>query len=115
MLKPGDQLSEQVVIRGTQYKVGFVVITKVFSDDVLEVGDILKIVVRNNVVMFLVLLSEATRNKLGFFDSVPSGTVTLASYKTLGDYKPIIKRADNACFPFVLHHHVVTPLVDDGE
>jgi hypothetical protein len=115
MLKPGDQLSEQVVIRGTQYKVGFIVITKVFSDDVLEVGDILKIVVRNNNVMFLVLLSEAARNKLGFFESVPSGTVTLARYQTLGDYKPIIKRADNACFPFVLHHHVVSPLVDDGE
>jgi hypothetical protein len=115
MLKSADQLSDQVVIRGTLYKVGFVVITKVFSEDVLEVGDILKIVVRKNTVMFLVLLSEAARNKLGFFESVPSGTVTLASYESLGDYKPIFKRADNACFPFVLHHHVVPPLLDDGE
>jgi hypothetical protein len=115
MVKPGDQLSEQVVIRGTCYRVGFLVITKVFSEDVLQVGEVLKIVLRKNNVLFLVMLSEAARNKLGFFESLPSDTVALASYKTLGDYKPIIKRADNACFPFVLHHHVGPPPFDDGK
>jgi hypothetical protein len=115
MLKPGDLLSDQVVIRGTLYKAGFIVITKVFCEDVLEVGEILKIVVRKNTVMFLVLLSEAARNKLGFFESVPSDTVALVRNQTLGDYKPLIKRGDNACFPFVLHHHVVYPPLDDVE
>lgn len=113
MLKPGDLVSDQVVIRGTCYRTGYVVITKVFSEDVLQVGEILKIVVRRNSVMFLVLLSEAARNNLGFFESVPIGTVALANYEKLGDFKPIFKRGDNACFPFVLHHHVVPPLLDD--
>ena len=109
MLQPGDQLSDLVMIRGTTYRAGFVVITKVFSPDVLQVGEILKIVVRKNRVLFLVILSEAARNHLGFFESLPldTGTVALASYKNLGDYKPLIKRADNVCYPFVLHHHVV--------
>jgi hypothetical protein len=111
MLQPGDQISDQVVIQGTCYRAGFVVVTKVFSDDVLEVGEILKIVVRRNSVQFLILKSEAARNKLGFFESLPSNTAALATYDTLGDYKPIIKRADNACFPFVLHHHVVSSLL----
>ena len=107
MLQPGDQLSDVVVIRGSTYRVGFIVITQVFSADVLQVGEILKIVVRNNCVFFLVILSEAARNQLGFFESLPSDTVALASYKSLGDFKPLIKRAGNVCYPFVLHHHVV--------
>lgn len=115
MLKPGDQLSDQVVIRGTSYRAGFLVITKVFSDDVLQVGEILKVVVRKNRVHFLVTQSEAARNKLGFFESLPSDTVALSAYEALGDYKPIIKRADSTCYPFVLHHHVVPPPLGDGK
>ena len=88
-------------------------ITKVFSPDVLEVGEILKIVVRKNSVRFLVLLSEAVRNNLGFFEALPSDSVALPSYESLGDYKPIMKRADSTCFPFVLHHHVVPPPLDE--
>lgn len=113
-VKPSDQLSDQVLIRGTCYRTGFLVITKVFSEDVLHVGEVLKIVLRKNKVMFLILVSEAARNKLGFFDSLPSDTVALASYDALADYKPLIKRADNTCFPFALHHHVGPPPFDDG-
>jgi hypothetical protein len=115
MLKPGDQLMDQIVIWGTTYRTGYVVITKVFSDDVLQVGEILKIIERKNSVQFLVLQSEAARNKLGFFESLPSNTVALAKYENLSDYKPIIKRADNECYPFVLHHHVVSPHLEDGK
>jgi hypothetical protein len=115
MLKPGDQVSDQVVIRGTSYRSGVIVVTKVFSEDVLQVGEVIKIVLRKSTVMFLVMLSEAARNELGFFESLPSNTVALAAYETLGDYKPIIKRADNACYPFVLHHHLVPPPMNDGK
>ncbi len=113
LLEPNDQLSDLVVIRGTTYRVGFVVITKVYSPDVLQVGEIIKIVIRKSRVLFLVILSEAARNQLGFFESLPLDTVAVTSYKTLGDYKPIMKRADNVCYPFVLHHHVV-PFPGDG-
>jgi hypothetical protein len=114
LVKPGDQLSDQVVIRGTCYRAGFLLITKVFSEDVLQVGEVLKIVLRKDNVMFLVMQSEAARNSLGFFEALPSETVALASYEALADYKPIIKRADNVCYPFVLHHHVGPPSFDDS-
>jgi hypothetical protein len=115
MLKQGDLLSDQVVISGTTYRPGFIVITKVISSDVLEVGEILKTVVRENCVFCLLLLSEAARNHLGFFEALPSDKVTLVEFKNLADYKPLIKRADSVCFPFVLHHHVVTPPFEKGK
>jgi hypothetical protein len=115
MLKPGDQLSDQVLIRGTTYRPGFIVITKVFSSDVLEVGEILKIVLRKGRVLLLVMLSDAARNTLGFFEALPKDTVAMASYEALVDYKPIVKRGDTKCYPFVLHHHVGPPPFDDEE
>jgi hypothetical protein len=108
-IHPDDQLSDKVVIRGTTYRTGNIVITQVFSCDILEVGTILKVVVRKNSVRFLVLLGEAVRHRLGFFETLPSNTVCLKHYKSLGDFKPLFRRGDNACFPFVLHHIVVPP------
>jgi hypothetical protein len=113
LVLPGDQLSEQVTIKGTTYRAGYVIVTKVFSSEVLEVGTILKILFRKNAVMFLVNLSEAVRNRLGFFETLPLNIVSLAHYQKLGDYKPLIKRSDNSCYSFVLHHHIVSPPVDD--
>jgi hypothetical protein len=107
LLEPDDQLSDIVVIKGTTYRPGYVVITQVYSADVLQVGEILKIVIRKNGVCFLVTLSEAARRPLGFFESLPLETVSIVSYLELGDYKPLMKRTDSSCYPFVLHHHVV--------
>jgi hypothetical protein len=93
----------------TLYCPGFIVITEVMSPDVLEVGEILKIILRNGRVLFLVMLSDATRNDLGFFEALPSDTVALTSFEALFDYKPLIKRGESLCYPFVLHHHVGPP------
>ena len=114
LVQQGDQISESVVIRGTTYRAGFLVITKVFSEDVLQVGEILKIVLRKSSLLMLVKLSEAARNKLGFFDALPTETVGLVTYDSLGDFKPIIKRGDSYLYPFVLHHHVSPPPFDDA-
>ncbi len=113
LIQPGDQLSDKVVISGTTYRTGYLVITRVFSSYVLEVSCIQKVVVRQNSVMFLLVLSEAARHKLGFFESLPTNTVSLTHYEALGDFKPLFKRADNACYSFVLHHHVVPPPLED--
>jgi hypothetical protein len=77
MVVMGDELGDSVVIRGTTYRVGFVVITKVITDDVLQVGEILKIVLRKSQLLMMVMLSDAVRNNLGFFEALPSGTVAL--------------------------------------
>jgi hypothetical protein len=116
ILKEGDQLYNQVVILGTTYRPGFLLITKVISSDVLEVGEILKIVFRNGEVLFLLILSDAARNNLGFFEALPREQVTLTTFEALADYKPIIKRGDSTCYPFVLHHHVgPCSLPDDSD
>jgi len=115
MLLQGDQISDSVVIRGTTYRAGFLVVTKVFCEDVLEVGEIVKIVLRKSSLHMLVLLSEAARNNLGFFEALPKESASLVTYDSLGDYKPIIKRGDGVIFPFVLHHHVGPPPFDDGK
>jgi hypothetical protein len=77
MVVMGDELGDSVVIRGTTYRVGCVVITKVITDDVLQVGEILKIVLRKSQLLMMVMLSDAVRNNLGFFEALPSGTVAL--------------------------------------
>jgi hypothetical protein len=110
LVKVGDQLCEKVHIKGTDYKVGHVVVTKIHSSDVLQVGTILKVVMRKTSLLFLVQLSDAARTKLGFFETLPLDTVDLVDYEKLADYKPVIKRGNNRCFPFVLHHHIPTPL-----
>jgi len=115
MVQLGDQIYDNVVISGTTYRAGFLVITKVFSEDVLEVGEIVKIVLRESDVMMLVMLSNAARNNLGFFEALPSEAVFLLSYDSLMDYKPIIKRGDSSTYPFLLHHHVGLPPSCDGK
>ncbi len=115
IVKDGDELYHQVVILGTTYRPGFLVITKVVSSDLLEIGEILKIIFRNGRVLFLVMLSDAARNELGFFEALPRDTVALTSFEALSDYKPLIKRGDSLCYPFVLHHHVGPPPFDNVE
>ena len=115
MVKQGDQIYDSVVIRGTTYRAGFLLVTKVFSEDVLQMGEIVKVVLRKTDVLLLVMLSEAARTDLGFFEALPSESLALVSYDSLADYKPIIKRGDSYTYPFVLHHHVSPPPVDEGE
>jgi hypothetical protein len=115
LVKQGDQIYDSVVIRGTTYRAGFLLVTKVFSEDVLQMGEIVKVVLRKTDVLLLVMLSEAARTDLGFFEALPSESLALVSYDSLADYKPIIKRGDSYTYPFVLHHHVSPPPVNDGK
>lgn len=102
----GDLLSDKVTIKGTSYQAGHIVVTKVVSCDILEVGTIVNIVLRKDTVFFLLLQSQAARVKLGYFESLPSNTAILVKYDQLADFKPLIKRGANDCFIFVLHHHI---------
>jgi hypothetical protein len=85
----------------------------VISPDVLEVGEVLKIVFRNGEVLFLLLLSDAARNNLDFFEALPREQVTLTSFEALADYKPIIKRGDSTLgyneFDFFLENKEYRP------
>ena len=110
LLVSGDQLTGKVVVYGTKYCIGQIVVTKVFSQEKIEVGDILQVVVRSGKVHFLVTLHDAARNYFRYFETVPQRRVGLVSLEKLSDYKPLVKRGSNTYFAFVLHHHVPSPL-----
>jgi hypothetical protein len=110
LLKPSDVLSDKVVTKGTDYTVGNIVVIEVLSSAVIRVGVILRIVFRKGQLFFLVSLHDAARNRFGFFESLPCNQLTVVKASHLADYKPLIKRGDNTCFPFILHHHLPTPL-----
>ncbi len=112
LLQSGDQVYDKVMIKGTNYSLGQVLILKVVSVDVLEVGTIEKVLFRNNTIFFLVKLSDAVRHRLGFFETLSLGTLQLIEFNNLADYKPLIKRGEGDFYPFILHHHVPTLLND---
>jgi hypothetical protein len=113
-LKPfflwNDILVDKINIKNTLYKVGHLVVTKVESDNVLQVGKILKIVIRNNVVYLLLKGYECARTKFQYFDAYPLN-IGLVRYSSVFDYKPLICRTDEECPRFFLHHHL--PFVPD--
>ncbi len=109
LLLPTDLLTDKIILKGTKYHRGHIVVTKVYSQDLLEVGEIHRIVVRHNDIHLIVSLYNAARNRFRFFESLPLNKVRLVSYTKLADYKPLVKRGNNLCFPFVLHHHLPSP------
>lgn len=100
-----DVLVDKVTIKNTLYKVGHLVVTKVESDNVLQVGKILKIVVRRNEVYLLLKHYESARTKFQYFDAYPLN-IGLVKYDSVCDYKPLVCRTEEECPRFLLHHHL---------
>jgi hypothetical protein len=107
---PSDVLVEKIKIKNTLYKVGHLVVTRVESDNVLQVGKILKIVVRLNKVYLLLKKYESARTKFRYFNAFPI-SIGLVKYSSISDYKPLICRTNEECPRFFLHHHI--PCVPD--
>jgi hypothetical protein len=101
----GDILTDKIVVKSTLYRVGHVVITEVQSEDVLQAGEILKIVVRQGRVFLLVKLYACARARFRYFDCLPKN-IALVRWSTLCDYKPLIRRSSEECPRFLLHHHL---------
>lgn len=104
--RPGDILADDVTVKNTHYRTGHIVITGVESDDVLLIGQILKIVVRGNNVLFVVSNFEAARARYRFFEVHTLNKVSLVLQSSLSDYKPIVPIGKDETFKFVLHHHI---------
>jgi hypothetical protein len=100
-----DVLTDKIVVRSTKYRTGQIVILKVESDDVIQAGRILKIVVRRGKVFFLVRRYDCARGKFRYFDALPVD-LALVKYSSVRDYKPLICRSDEECPKFLLHHHL---------
>ena len=110
--RPGDILADEVTVKNTCYKAGNIVITGVESEDVLVIGQIIKIVVRGIEVFFVVKNFEAARSRFRFFEVHSLNKVSLVLQSSLADYKPIVPIGKDETFKFVLHHHIPVKKLD---
>ena len=110
LVKPSDYLTNKVIIKGTTYVVGYIVVLEIVTKDVLVVGEIEKVLTRKSHIHFVVSLHDAVRHKFHFFETSPCQRMAVVRYDRLADYKPLFKRAHGTSFPFILHHHLSTPL-----
>lgn len=101
-----DLLTEKVCVRNTNYKVGHLVITSATSNDLIEVAQILKVVVRADKLFILGEMFKCKRNKMQIFKARPLNEIQLFPYSAIVDYKPLVKRSTGNFFEFILHHRL---------
>ena len=99
-------MADAVTVKNTSYKKGHIVVIGVESDDVLVIGQVLKVVVRDEQVLFLVSNYEAARTRFRFFEVNRMDKISLVPHSSLADYKPLVAIGNEVSFKFVLHHHI---------
>jgi len=93
------------MVKNVQYKIGHLVVLKVFSENYIQVGRILKVVIRKGEVFLLVRRYECVRSSYRYFDGLPVD-IAVINFTSVCDYKPLICRSDEECPKFLLHHHL---------
>ena len=102
-----DMLTKEVIANGQKYVNGDLIVISIEDTDRLKVGLIQSILVRRQTVFFVCKVYTCTRHWLQFFESMACQEhYSFVEYKTLADYKPLIKRGTIRKFRFVLHHRV---------
>lgn len=99
-----DLLTDTVAVHNTVYKVGYIVVLKADCENYLDVGVLLKVVLRGSNLFFLTELHKARKNSFDIFETVPLGKIHLVPYSSLVDHKPLFMREEGDNFTFVLHH-----------
>lgn len=110
--KAGDLLTDAVIVKNTLFKIGHLVVTAVESDNVIQVGRIIKVVVRGKDICFLLSNYDAARTRFKFFEVISLKRVSLVRYSSIVDYKPLIGMGKDDDFKFVLHHHLPVKILD---
>jgi hypothetical protein len=82
------------------------VVTKVVSSDLIEIGVIKAVVARKQQLLFVVSMYDCVRHRYRFFEAMPLNKVLIISFESLVDYKPLIRRGNAECFKFFLHHYL---------
>jgi hypothetical protein len=82
-----------LLILGTQYKIGQLVITEVTSTDDVTIGEIEKCISRGNHFLFIVKKRYANRQKMNYFLSGRPYELAVHDQRTLADYKPLVVKA----------------------
>ena len=106
-MKSSDLLCSEVIVNSQQYKNREVVVLKVHDSDVVTVGVIQTILVRDAEVYLIVRKYEASRNRLNYFVTDTAAVdFSFVNVNHLADHKPLIKFGTEFKFKFYLHHHV---------
>ena len=103
-----DLFFSDIFINNQVYKNGDLIVLHVYNPDLITVGLIQTILLKNRKVYFVVQKYTASRNVLQYFESndIIDSFSTFHESSTLVDYKPLIKRGTTKKFVFVLHHHL---------
>lgn len=95
-------------MKGTKYCKDNLVVTQVSSPDVIEVGEIKKIVARNEDLLLVVSVYSCARSRWRFFEALPQNKVLLINFNSLVDFKPLFRHGSGKYFKFFLHHYIPT-------
>ena len=101
-------LCQEVVKDGQLYKVEDVVILRALAPDLLEVGLVMGIIVKQDNVVFMVTKYKAKRNKNNLiFETLDfERSPAFVKVENLCDFKPLHKHGVSEKFLFCLHHSV---------
>ena len=108
LIGSSDLSCKEILVTGQKYKQkDLVVLDTLLGGDELIVGVIELILVKeNSEVMFIVSRFLATKQFLGFYESVSQKGLSVVKQENLADYKPLAMRGTMTKFRFVIHHYI---------
>ena len=103
-----DLICSEIVTNEQKYQKGDIVVVEVRENgDELRVGVIETIVIKKESVFLVLRTFIATKEYLGFFQSVSMAVEhCITDVKSLVDSKPLIRHGTDLRFQFVLHHNL---------
>ncbi len=97
-----DVLADSVILKNTEYCQNMLVVLEVSSNDKITVGWVKKIVLRGDLLFFLVTKKVCYRSRMQYFESFGKSTEQLSSWKELKSFKPLLPRGTEHSFIFFL-------------
>ena len=103
-----DFICNSVNVNSQEYRTGDIVVLDIIDSDNISVGIVQTILIKKDLVYFVLQRFSAIRNILQYFESEGSGQSSseFVQASKLKDFKPLIKRGTTKKFVFVLHHHL---------
>ena len=106
-LDPKSLYPSKVIILGTSYEPGMVLILKKIDFGLLKVGILKGLNVKSNKVMFACSTFECTQSKYGYYVSTKLlSDFECVMYTELWDYHPLHRIGTPQAFIFTLHHFI---------
>ena len=106
-MSDSDMVVQEISVENQIYKNGDLVVLEMNDVNLLKVGSVQSILVKNNKVYFVCKVYSCQRSWLQFFESQScDDQCRFVEFNSILDYKPLIMRGTADKFFFVLHHRV---------